>query len=95
MLKKIERELMFTQYEHKARLSLQKDTSKMVLKNVYKQFYDIPNDLKVRKADSTMRAVVDSSETLRKVTELQEKGMHPSLIFFSKELYENQISKCM
>lgn len=66
-----------------------------VLRNVYKSYYDLPNDLKARKADVAMRAVVDTSETLAKVAELHEHGLHPKLIFFGDELYENQVQACM
>lgn len=37
---------------------------KLVLKNVYRSFYDIANDRQVRKPDMVMRAVVETSEAL-------------------------------
>jgi len=42
-----------------------------------------------------MSAIVDSSETLERARKLHETGLHPSLIFFSKELFDSQISRCM
>jgi hypothetical protein len=66
-----------------------------VLKNLYKTYYDVPNDMAVRKADSTMKTVVDTSETLQRVKHLSDRGLHPSIIFFSAELYENQINSCV
>ena len=38
---------------------------------------------------------METSKALERARELQEKGMHPSLIFFSKELLDNQVSRCM
>ena len=63
----------------------------VVLKNIYRQYYDLPNDQSFRKPDMVMRTIVETSETIQKAEQLQEKGLHPTLIFFSKELYENQI----
>ena len=61
-----------------------------VLKNVYRGFYDIPNELPVRKPDDLMSTVVGTSEALRRAESLHTRiGMHPSLIFFDQELYEN------
>lgn len=85
----------YQRIEKEAHLEIHKKAHKMVLKNLYKTYYDLPNDFMARKADSTMEAIVESSEALRKARVLQERGMHPSLIFFSKELYDNQISRCM
>jgi hypothetical protein len=41
-----------------------------------------------RKADAIMRQVVDTSESLKRAKDLTEY-LHPALIFFSKELYDN------
>lgn len=66
-----------------------------MLNNLYREYYDIPNNLRVRKADDLMRIAVDTSETLKKVEKLQQRGLHPSLIFFSHDLYDNQVSRIM
>ena len=42
-----------------------------------------------------MSAIVDSSETLERARKLHETGLHPSLIFFSKDLLDSHISRCM
>lgn len=76
-------------------VDIHKLAKEAVLRNVYKSYYDLPNDIKARKADATMRAVVDTSETLARVEALHEHGLHPKLIFFGDELYENQVQACM
>ena len=66
-----------------------KEMRNLVLKNIYRGYYDISDDRIVRKADSTMKAIVDTSDTLRTSKKLHEMGMHPSLIFFDKDLFES------
>ena len=38
--------------------------NEQVLRNVYRSFYDIPNDRAVRQPDSLMKTVVETSEAL-------------------------------
>jgi hypothetical protein len=61
--------------------------------NVYREFYDIPKDLFVRKSDPMMRLAVHTSEALKRADKMRKDGINPSLIFFSKDLEENQIKK--
>lgn len=43
-----------------------------------------------------MRTVVGTSEALKRAESLHTRiGLHPSLIFFEQELFENQISKAI
>lgn len=41
---------------------LMREAHKSILSNVYREFYDIPPDLKVRKSDPAMRHAVANSE---------------------------------
>ena len=70
---------------------INEQTADMVLSNIYKEYYDLPNDIHYRKADMLMRTIVDNSEALMRARTLSEY-LHPTLIFFSKELYDNQMS---
>eukprot|EP00347_Sterkiella_histriomuscorum_P000722 403374758 len=74
---------------------MQKATRSQVLDNVYRKYYDIPSDLKVRKSDPDMRFAVRTSEALTRSEQLQEKGINPQNIFFDKDLEEHQIMKCI
>jgi hypothetical protein len=69
----------------------------MVLRNLYRGFYDIPNEMQgMRKPDDLMRIIVRNSDTLDRVEKLEENtGLHPSMIFFANNLYENQIQSVM
>ena len=58
---------------------------------MYRDKYDIPLDLMVRKADKEIRQAVDTSEALEKVNHLINSSIHPSLIFFEKEMPEHLI----
>lgn len=75
--------------DHRAHNEIHRVAHATVLKNLYRTYYDLPNDLAVRKPDSTMKTVVDTSETLKRVKNLSNQGLHPSVLFFSAELYEN------
>ena len=66
-----------------------------ILWNVYRQFYDIPKDLFVRKSDPLMRLAVQTSEAFNRADKMRKDGINPSLIFFSHSLTENQIKKCV
>ena len=59
--------------------------------NVYRQYYDIPKDLFVRKADPAMRFAVETSEAFKRAENLRVNGLNPQLIFFDKNLKEHQI----
>ena len=61
--------------------------------NIYRRRYQIPNDLMVRKADRDIRMAVESSEAIKKLEKLIENGIHPSLIFFQKDLSEEKIMR--
>jgi len=74
---------------YKMKNQIHKTAKQMVLKNVYKTYYDLRNDTSYRKPDIAMRAIVETSETLKKVETLHEHGLHPQLIFFGKELFDN------
>ena len=63
--------------------------------NVYRKKYDIPADLRVRKADRDIRAAVESSEALKRVENMLAKSIHPSLIFFEKGMPEHLIQKAV
>ena len=75
--------------EQRAHHEIHRAAHRTVLKNLYKTYYDVPNDMAVRKADATMKTIVDTSATLKRVKDLQASGIHPSVIFFSAELFEN------
>ena len=59
--------------------------------NIYRRRYQIPNDLMVRKADRDIRVAVESSEAIKKLESLITNGIHPSLIFFAKDMPEEKI----
>ena len=61
--------------------------------NIYRRRYDIPNDLMVRKADKDIRMAVSDSEALKKLESMLANGIHPSLIFFQKEMPEEKIKR--
>ena len=62
-----------------------------VIKNLYRERYDIPTDLMVRKPDVDILKTVKTSESLFRVREMEEKSINPSLIFFEKGLPERLI----
>lgn len=63
--------------------------------NVYREFYDIPKDLWVRKADPLMRLAVQSSEAFNRADKMRKDGINPSLIFFDRALEEHHIKKAV
>ena len=85
----MDKEYRESQIIQKSNLSVHNYLHKMVLNNVYRGFYDIENERGIRKPDELMKTVVDSSEALERARDLQELGLHPSLIFFDKSLYDN------
>jgi len=92
MIDKLREDLSQNDITKHAATAFLKAQEDQVLRNVYRQYYDIPNELNmgIRKADDYMRVVVQESETLNKVRKLYTNtGMHPSLIFFSDSLHEN------
>ena len=88
-MKKVQEDLHYHHIDSRANNMIHEAAHKIVLKNLYKTYYDLPNELAVRKPDAAMKTVVDTSYTLDRVKKLQEQGLHPSTIFFSGELYEN------
>lgn len=50
--------------------------------NLYRKRYGIPDDLMVRKADADIRMAVKDSEAIKRLSQMIESGIHPSLIFF-------------
>lgn len=66
-----------------------------ILWNVYREFYDIPKDLFVRKSDPMMRLAVRTSEAFNRADKMRKDGINPSLVFFSKDLTEPQIQHCV
>ena len=63
----IEEELRFMKVEQRAHHEIHRAAHRTVLKNLYKTYYDVPNDMAVRKADATMKTIVDTSATLKRV----------------------------
>lgn len=59
---------------------------KKAMMNVYRKKYDIPEDLMVRKPDHEIRMALNDSEAVQKVQRMAERSIHPSLIFFEKDL---------
>ena len=54
----------------KKKFGLDWQMQKMVTKNVYRERYDIPVDLMVRRADADIIAATKSSQTLERVRKL-------------------------
>lgn len=54
--------------------------------NVYRRRYDIPDDLMVRKPDKEIRLAMQNSTTIDKVASMAEHSIHPSLLFFERDL---------
>lgn len=67
--------------------------ARKVESNVYREFYDIPADLMVRKADSSIRQAVKSSQSLQAVKQMEQMSVNPTLIFFEKDMEEEHIQK--
>ena len=59
--------------------------------NIYKKTYGIPEDLMVRKPDQEIRSAMKNSVTLDKVRMMAENSIHPSLIFFEKDLPDRMV----
>ncbi len=55
---------------------------KKVTKNIYRDRYDIPIDLMVRRADSDIRQSVNNSESLKQVEKMDYSSISPNLVFF-------------
>lgn len=62
---------------------------KKALINVYRRKYDIPEDLMVRKPDHEIRMALNDSEAILKVQRMAERSIHPSLIFFEKDIEDH------
>ena len=63
--------------------------------NLYRKRYGIPDDLMVRKADFDIRQTVNDSDAIKKLELMLESCLHPSLIFFEKDMSEDRIQKCI
>jgi hypothetical protein len=59
--------------------------------NIYRKTYGIPEDLMVRRPDPEIRDAMKNSETLEKVRMMAENSIHPSLIFFEKNLPDRMV----
>tara|TARA_B110000285_G_C14795475_1_gene455022 strand:- start:167 stop:451 length:285 start_codon:yes stop_codon:yes gene_type:complete len=88
-MRKLEHEIKDAMINQRLTNEIHNEAHRLVLKNIYHNYYDLPTDQQYRKPDQLMKIVVDGSETLAKVKKLHEFGLHPSLIFFSSELYDN------
>ena len=61
--------------------------------NIYRKRYSIPDDLMVRKPDLDIRMAVQDSMAIKKLRNMIETGLHPSIIFFEKNMDEEKIQK--
>jgi hypothetical protein len=91
----IQQEFEFNQLHNRARKFLSEDMRKKVTMNLYRQQYGMPNDLMVREADVELRHAVKSSQALKATEKLYNTSLHPSLIFFDKNLPEYLIQKAV
>ena len=66
-----------------------------ILWNVYREFYDIPKDLWVRKEDPELRLAVATSTALARAEKLRSRSITPSLVYFDNRLEEHEIKKCV
>jgi len=62
---------------------------KKAIMNVYRNKYGIPQDLMVRKPDVEIRMALKDSEAIAKIQKMAERSIHPSLIFFEKDLEDH------
>ena len=65
-MKQADKEMYFRSL-NQDRNSVSLEARKKVMMNVYRKRYDIPDDLRVRKADREIRAAVESSEAIQRV----------------------------
>ena len=94
-MERLEERYRYQVIEGKSNRMVHRTLKNLVLKNVYRGYYDISDDQAVRKPDATMSAIVDTSEALKSAEKLHDMGIHPSLLFFDKDLFETQIQRCM
>ena len=59
---------------------------------MYRKKYNIPEDLMVRRPDRDIRLAMEHSEAIEKVRLMAENSVHPSLIFFEKELSDRLVT---
>ena len=60
--------------------------------NLYRKRYNMPESLGgMRKPDVDIRQAVKDSEALKKLESMVESGLHPTLIFFEKNMPEDRI----
>ena len=57
-------EVRMRNLDNRVGANVHRGLNEQVLRNVYRSFYDVPNDRVVRPADSLMKTVVETSEAL-------------------------------
>ena len=70
VVERIQQQERVRSYMSKKKFGLDWQMQKMVTKNVYRERYDIPVDLMVRRADADIIAATKSSQTLDRVRQL-------------------------
>jgi hypothetical protein len=81
--------VLYRAMEHHADTKLMRLQRSQITMNVYRQFYDIPKDLYVRKPDPMMRLAVRTSEAFDRADRMRKEGINPSLVFFDKTLTDS------
>ena len=92
---KLQRQMNLTTMMQQQKYTLKHQLKKKVTKNLYRERYDIPTDLMVRKADADIRQSVKASQTLNRIEALDRTSIAPGLIFFGNELTEKQIQQAV
>lgn len=64
IMKDLQTEFQFERIEKMTQTNLTRAVKDVVLKNIYRQYYDLPNDQSFRKPDMVMRTIVETSETI-------------------------------
>lgn len=67
----------------------------VVLKNVYRDQYGLPADLKVREPDQWVKQAVKDSYVAERTKLLQKYSIDPNLVFFHHELDDLKIGWCI
>ena len=82
----LQQHLDTTKLIHKKKNLIHEQVRNKAMMNIYRKKYNIPEDLMVRRADTDIRMAMESSETIDKIRRMAENSIHPSMIFFEKEL---------